>query len=183
MSAPNYGSVPQEEPQGTPPTSAKERVTTLVSVAGPVIVAILIIYGGPALFTSIDALLIATALVYAHAAFELLSGVMFVLNPGALHNGWNPSAGMNTYLAESGGIAYFFWGMLLILKISDPTVLYLNAAFCATWFVYLGSHLLNMPWRPKVALSDGSWAMVPVVVKGVCGVASYIAAAQIKPAE
>jgi hypothetical protein len=152
-------------------------------VAVPVIVAVLIIYGGPALFTNIDALSIATFLVYAHAAFELLSGVMFVFNPGALHNGWNPSAGMNTYLAESGGIAYFFWGILLILKVSDPTVLCLNAAFCATWFVYLGSHLLNMPWRPQAALPDGSWAMVPVVVKGVCGVASYIAAGEIKAAE
>jgi hypothetical protein len=179
MSAPNYGSVAQE-PQAIPTTSAKETLGKLVVVAGPVIAAVAIIYGGPALFTNIDALSIATVLVYAHAAFELLSGFMFVFDPGALHNGWNPSAGMNTYLAESSGIAYFFWGVLLILKVSDPTVLHLNAAFCATWFVYLGSHLLNMPWRPKVALPDGSWAMVPVVVKGVCGVASYIAAAEIK---
>jgi hypothetical protein len=182
MSAKNYGSVPQE-PQETPTTSAKERFGKLVSVAVPLIVAVLIIYGVPALFTDIDALLIATVLVYGHAAFEVLSGIMFVFDPGALHNGWNPSAGMNTYLAESGGIAYLFWGILLILKVSDPTILYLNVAFCATWFVYLGSHLLNIPWRPKVALPDGSWAMVPVVVKGVCGVASYIAGTEIKAAE
>jgi hypothetical protein len=182
MSAGNYGSVPQE-PQETPTTSAKERLGKLVSVAVPLIVVVLIVHVGPALFTTLDVLLIATVLVYAHAAFELLSGVMFVFNLGALHNGWNPSAGMNTYLAESDGITYFFWGILLILKISDSTVLYLNAAFCATWFVYLGSHLLNMPWRPQSALPDGSWAMVPVFVKGVCGVASYIAAAEIKAAE
>jgi hypothetical protein len=182
MSAGNYGSVPQEA-QETPTTSAKERLGKLVLVAVPLIVTVLIIYGGAAFFTTMDALLIATVLVYGHAAFEMLSGVMFVFNTGALHNGWNPSAGMNTYLAESGGIAYFFWGILLILKVSDPIVLYLNVAFCATWFVYLGSHLLNMPWRPQSALPDGSFAMVPVVVKGVCGVASYIAAAQIKAAE
>jgi hypothetical protein len=105
MSAGNYGSVPQE-PQETPTTSTKERLGKLVLVAVPLIVKVLIIYDGAALFTNMDALLIATILVYAHAAFELLSGVMFVFNPGALHNGWNPSAGMNTYLAESGGIAY-----------------------------------------------------------------------------
>jgi hypothetical protein len=53
-------------------------------------------------------------LVYGHAAFEMLSGVMFVFNIGALHNGWNP---FMPYLTESGGIAYFewvYWGILLV---------------------------------------------------------------------
>jgi hypothetical protein len=110
MSASNYGSVPQER-QETPTTSAKERFGKLLSVAVPLIVAVLIIYGVPALFTDIeDALLIATLLVYGHAAFEVLSGITSVFDPGALHNGWNPLAGMNTYLAQSGGIAYLFLG-------------------------------------------------------------------------
>lgn len=67
---------------------------------------IAIINGGAAIFGTI-----AAYLVCAHAAFEFLLGIMFVLNPGALHNGWDPDSGMDTYLPDgSGGIAYFYWG-------------------------------------------------------------------------
>jgi hypothetical protein len=179
----SYGSVPQGLTEGTATTSSGSgRVSKIAVVATALVATLLIIYGVPALSFNTNALNISIALVYVHAVFEVTSGVMFVFNVGALHNGWNPNAGMETYLADSGGIAYIFWGILLFLKISDPTVLRLNGAFCAVWFVYLGSHLLDIPLRQKSRVPDGSWAMVPVVIKSVCGLASFIAASELAKA-
>jgi hypothetical protein len=173
----NYGSVPTSEGGGGgSEMSTKDRAMVSVKVIIPITVVSCFILYAPWWST----LTMATICVYVHAAFELLSGVMFIADPGALHNGWSPSPGLNTYLADSGGIAYLFWGILLILKVSDPTVLVLNFAFCVTWLLYLGSHLLEMPWRAKSDVGDGSWAVVPVVVKGVCGVASLIAASEVR---
>jgi hypothetical protein len=195
MAAPIYGSVPQGPEGGGPTTTTAtttasdgsstnsgSRFSKIAAVTTALVAALLIIYGVPALFSNSSSisLHIAIALVYVHAVFEVTSGIMFVFNVGALHNGWNPPSGMETYLADSGGIAYFFWGILLFLKISDPTVLRLNGAFCAVWFVYLGSHLLDMPYlRQKSKVPDGSWAMVPVVIKSVCGLASFVAASEL----
>lgn len=175
-----YGSVPQGFTGGTT-TNSGSRVSKIAAVATALVATLLIIYGVPAFMAS-NVLAISTTMVYAHALFEVTSGFMFVFDVGALHNGWNPPAGMETYLADSGGIAYFFWGILLFLKISDPTVLRLNGAFCAVWFVYLGSHLLDIPLRQKSKVPDGSWAMVPVVIKSVCGLASLIAASELEKA-
>ena len=121
---------------------------------------------------------VATILVGFHAVFELVSALMFIVDPSKLHNGWMPDEGMPTYLAESGGINYGFWSALLFFKLGDPVVLWLNAAYCTVWVVYLSSHWLDMPWRAAVQLPDGSWAKVPIMIKGICGVASAVAAMQ-----
>mmetsp|Transcript_6174 Transcript_6174/g.12689 ORF Transcript_6174/g.12689 Transcript_6174/m.12689 type:complete len:199 (+) Transcript_6174:111-707(+) len=122
----------------------------------------------------------ATAVVIFQAMFELVSAFVFIVDPSQLHNGWMPDEGMPTYLAEAGGINYAFWGALLVLKHRDVTILWLNTVYCAVWVVYLGTHWLDMPWRDAVQLHDGSWAKVPVMVKGICGVASVVAAVQLK---
>lgn len=146
-------------------------------------ITIVVIFGLPMVVSSITRQDVAMKIVYAYAAFEILSGTMFVVQPEALHNGWNPSGtgeDSSNYLSDSGGIAYFFWGLLLFLRANDDTtVLFLNGAWCSTYVVYLFGHLFDsMPYRSAVPI-DGSFAMTPIVAKIIGGIASFVAATEL----
>lgn len=112
--------------------------------------------------------------VYVHAIFELVSGVMFFIDAGALHNDFVVGSGFPKYLVESAGIGYAFWGALLLVKAGDVTIQLFDAAYCLAYFLFLGRFYLNQAGSSM--FDNGSWAIVPIAVKGVCGVCALAAA-------
>jgi hypothetical protein len=169
---PAYASLPSTT-EGT--SSSNIRISKILTILGLVVVLLGLLYLANDKWT----VKMALSLVYFYATFEILSGCMFFLDIAKLHNGWAPTSGsMNQYLAESGGIVYFFWGLLLCLEAKNTTILYLNSIYCGVWVVYLGSIWMQYP--RTLQDSDGSWAAVPVIVKTTCGVGSVVAAYQLQ---
>jgi hypothetical protein len=177
----DYGSLPEEESSeisgGILGNTITPRVPgtmdTIISILVPILVVIVIIILLPNVNMHMPS---AILLVYIQAAFELLSGVMFGVHISTKHNGWSPSEGMESYLDQCGGISDLFWGLLLLFEARDPTMLRLNGCYCAVWFVFLGSILFK---KPSDA-ANVSCTKVPIAVKGICGAASFIAAADFR---
>jgi len=175
----DYGSLPEEESSeisgGILGNTITPRVPgtmdTIISILVPIVVVIVIIIFLPNVDMHMPS---AILLVYIQAAFELLSGLMFGVHISTIRSGWSPSEGMESYLAQSGGISDFFWGLLLLFKTHDPTMLRLNGAYCFVWFIYLGSMLFKK--NPDGAV-NARCVKVPIALKGICGAASFIAAA------
>ena len=112
--------------------------------------------------------------IYAHALFELISGLMFFVDAGALHNDFVVGTGFVKYLVQSAGIAYAFWGALLFVKATDATIQLFDAAYCLAYVLFLGRFYVNQAGAST--FDDGSWAIVPIAVKAICGVCALAAA-------
>ena len=103
-----------------------------------------------------------TVINYVASLFEFFAGVNMILNPGALLNGYKPRAGYETLAFEWFGCCCIIWGILIARYGMDKNVIGMNILYQGLWVVSLGSTFLGMPWRPESAVSDGSWAVVPL---------------------
>ena len=170
----DYCLVLPEESSGTPSPPSAGTMDTIISILVPILVVIVLIILLPNVNVNMH-MPSAILLVYIQAAFELLSGVMHISTNYKI--GWSPSEGMESYLDQCAGFSDFFWGLLLLFKAHDPTMLRLNGCYCAVWFVFLGSILFK---KPYYYAANASCTKVPIAVKGICGAASFIAAADFR---
>eukprot|EP00466_Bigelowiella_natans_P015988 jgi/Bigna1/85570/estExt_fgenesh1_pg.C_40398 len=116
-----------------------------------------------------------TLVTYVGALFEIVVGAAFVFSPEALHNGYKPAPGMESYAFELFGIACVFWGLLTACKATDKAILAFNVLWNAIWAAYLYLIFSGIAWRPQVAIEDGSFAFVPLIAHGVFAVNSLLA--------
>jgi hypothetical protein len=111
---------------------------------------------------------------YLAAAFELFAGANFILSPGALLDGYAPSAGMETLAFEWFGIACCIFGFSLVwvgAPMRVPNVLWQLA-----WVLSLGSALAGAPWRPgSHAPGAAQWATVPACAHAVFLICAVLA--------
>uniref|UniRef100_A0A7S2TUU6 Uncharacterized protein n=1 Tax=Lotharella oceanica TaxID=641309 RepID=A0A7S2TUU6_9EUKA len=114
-------------------------------------------------------------ITYVGALFEIAVGFAFVFSPEALHNGYEPAAGMESYAFEIFGIACVFWGLVTACKATDKAILAFNVLWNLKWAGYLGLIFAGIPWRSQVAIKDGSWAIVPLTAHGIFMVNSLVA--------
>merc|ERR1712010_80217 len=112
---------------------------------------------------------------YLAAAFELFAGYNMIFSPDALLGGYKPSPGYETLAFEWFGCACVCFGLSLLLTGSAMKLA--NLIYQLVWFVSLGSTFLGKPWRPESAVSDGSWALVPLAAHGVFCIAALLALA------
>lgn len=99
---------------------------------------------------------------YIASLFEFFAGFNMITNPGALLNGYTPRAGYETLAFEWFGCCCIVWGILLARYGTESNIVGMNVLYQGLWVVSLGSSFFGMPWRPESAVSDGSWAAVPL---------------------
>ena len=85
--------------------------------------------------------------VYLHAAFELFVGINFIVDPGALLDEHKPASAFEYHAWECFGISCAFWGLVLMLKANDRTVLALDVVWNTTWMAVLWTMMQGQPWR------------------------------------
>ena len=94
---------------------------------------------------------------------------------GALHNGYSPAQGYETYAFENFGFACIFWGLLVACKAGDKAVLTFDLIWNLFWAGSLGLACAGKPWRAASAVPDAAaWAVVPVVAHALFAVFDQI---------
>ena len=59
-------------------------------------------------------------------------------------------------------------------KTNDATIQLFDAAYCLAYVLFLGRFYVNQAGAST--FDDGSWAIVPIAVKAICGVCALAAA-------
>ena len=102
------------------------------------------------------------------ALFELAVGAKFILDPAALHGGYEPAQGFERYAFEIFGFACVFWGLMTLCKKDDKAIAAFNVMWSVFWALHLGAAHTGHPWRPESSVPDAAWAIVPVIAHTVC---------------
>ena len=114
--------------------------------------------------------------VYLHAAFELFVGINFIVDPGALLDEHKPASAFEYHAWECFGISCAFWGLVLMLKANDRTVLALDVVWNTTWMAVLWTMMQGQPWREESRIDNAAeWALVPLAAHGAFAAISLIA--------
>ena len=113
--------------------------------------------------------------MYLHAAFEVFVGVNFIVDPGALLDEHKPASAFEYHAWECFGLSCVIWGMLLLLKSNDRTVLMMDVIWNAAWVALLWTIMQGQPWREESRIDNAEWANVPLAAHGFFAVVSLIA--------
>jgi hypothetical protein len=109
------------------------------------------------------------------ALFELLVASKMITAPDKLLGGHVPAPGFETLAFEWFGMACGLYAVSLLMNREHASMMQVAMFYNLVWTVSLGMTFAGAAWRPESAISDGSWAVVPLVAHAVFTVTSKLA--------
>ena len=110
--------------------------------------------------------------IYGNAIFEFFVAFNMIMSPWELLGGHRPAAGFETLSLEWFGVSCGLYGLSLLMY--QRQALTFATIYNFVWVAMLAMVFTNQPWRSESAVTDGSWALVPMAAHVVFGITALL---------